>query len=81
MTLVGDPIAVVDYTVDGDAVLFIRTYTAPSHRGKGYADTIVGFAVDDVEQNSRLRVIPACWYVGDWFEKHPERAGLLTRST
>jgi hypothetical protein len=35
--------------------------------------------MDDVETTSDRKVLPMCWYVGEWFDKHPERAGLLTR--
>jgi hypothetical protein len=35
--------------------------------------------MNDVEKSSGRRVVPMCWYVADWFDKHPERAGLLTR--
>jgi predicted GNAT family acetyltransferase len=72
-------IAVVDYAVNDSAVSFTRTYTTPMQRGKGFAAQIVKFAVDDVEATGDKRIIPMCWYVADWFEANPERAGLLTR--
>jgi predicted GNAT family acetyltransferase len=72
-------VAVVDYAVNDSAVSFTRTYTTPMQRGKGFAAQIVKFAVDDVEATSERRIIPMCWYVADWFEANPERAGLLTR--
>jgi predicted GNAT family acetyltransferase len=76
----GDAIvAVVDYAVNDAAISFTRTYTTPTQRGNGFANQIVTFAVDDVEETSTRRIIPMCWYVADWFEAHPERAGLLDR--
>jgi predicted GNAT family acetyltransferase len=75
----GELASVVDYAINGKSISFHRTYTAPAHRGKGLAGEIVEFAVNDVEANTDFRVIPMCWYVGDWFERHPERANLLTR--
>ena len=72
-------VAVVDYVINGDAISFNHTYTQPTHRGRGLAGQIVAFAVDDVEANSTRRIVPMCWYVGEWFDKHPERAILLTR--
>ena len=65
--------------VDGTAVAFTHTYTRPDQRGKGYAAEVVAFAVDDVETTSTRHIVPTCWYVGQWFDRHPERAGLLTR--
>lgn len=74
-------IAVADYALRGNSISFTHTYTSPRRRGNGHAGEVVGFAMDDVEQNTDLRVIPMCWYVADWFEAHPERAHLLTRGT
>lgn len=75
----GSLVAVVDYAVNGSAISFTRTFTSPPFRGKGYAAQIVEFAVNDVESTSDRRIVPMCWYVGDWFEAHPDRAALLTR--
>ncbi len=74
-------IAVVDYRINGAAVSFTHTYTAPARRGRGHAAEVVAFAVDDIERNSTRRVVPMCWYVADWFAQHPEREALLTRGT
>lgn len=72
-------IAVADYVLNGSSISFNHTYTNPAERGHGYAAEVVQFAIDDVEKTTTLRVVPMCWYVGEWFDKHPERAGLLTR--
>lgn len=79
MYLSGSLVAVADYNVNGNAISFHHTFTNPAHRGKGFAGELVSFAMNDVEASGTRRVIPMCWYVGDWFEAHPERAGLLTR--
>jgi predicted GNAT family acetyltransferase len=71
--------AVADYRINGDAISFNHTFTNPKLRGKGYAGEIVEFAMNDVEKTSDRHVIPMCWYVGKWFDEHPERAELLTR--
>jgi predicted GNAT family acetyltransferase len=69
----------VDYVVNEGHISFTHTFTDPRQRGKGLAGEIVEFAVDDVEANTEYRVVPMCWYVGKWFDEHPERAELLTR--
>ena len=71
--------AVADYRINGSAISFNHTYTAPHLRGRGYAAEVVEFAVDDVEKTSDRHIVPMCWYVGEWFDKNPDRAGLLTR--
>ncbi|MET1044046.1 MAG: GNAT family N-acetyltransferase [Microbacteriaceae bacterium] len=75
----GELIGVLDYALTADAISFTRSFTAPKHRGKGYAGELVEFAVNDVEKSGDRRVVPMCWYVGQWFDDHPERADLLTR--
>jgi predicted GNAT family acetyltransferase len=75
----GALVAVVDYAINGNSISFTRTYTNPAKRGHGYAAEIVKFAADDVEQTTPYQILPMCWYVADWFEKNPDRAGLLTR--
>jgi len=74
-----DLLATVDYSSNGHAISLNRAFTSPAHRGQGLAARIVEFAVDDVEKTSDLPILPMCWYVGEWFDKHPERSGLLTR--
>jgi len=75
----GTLVALADYAINGHSISFTHTYTNPAHRGQGYAGHVVDFAMDDVENNSDRKVLPMCWYVAQWFDKHPERAGLLTR--
>lgn len=75
----GDLVAVLDYAATPRAVSFTRTFTHPAHRGRGYASEMTEFAVDDVERTTGARIVPMCWYVGDWFEAHPDRAALLSR--
>ncbi|MCU1424843.1 MAG: acetyltransferase [Microbacteriaceae bacterium] len=72
-------LAVLDYTTNGRSVSLTRAFTNPAYRGRGHAAEIVEYAVDDLERTSDFTVVPMCWYVGEWFDKHPERAGLLHR--
>ncbi|MCU1481162.1 MAG: N-acetyltransferase [Subtercola sp.] len=75
----GALVSAADYVLSPESISFTHTFTDPKLRGHGYAGEVVDFAIDDVEQNTAYRVIPMCWYVGQWFDEHPERAGLLTR--
>jgi predicted GNAT family acetyltransferase len=70
-------VAVVDYAINGESISFTHTFTDPKLRGKGYAAEIVEFAVNDVEATSERQIVPMCWYVGKWFDEHPERAALV----
>lgn len=77
----GELTAVVDYVARGESISFTHTFTNPTRRGQGYAGEIVGFAVDDVERTSTRHIIPMCWYVEQWFDRHPDRATLLAPRT
>ena len=79
MHLDGSLVAVLDYRKNAGQISFNHTFTNPKYRGKGFAGQLVEFAVNDVEATTDLKVVPMCWYVGDWFEAHPERAALLSR--
>lgn len=79
LTIDGHLAAVADYAINGNAISFHHTYTQPQLRGHGYAAEVVAFAVDDVETNSTRRIVPMCWYVGQWFDEHPDRQALLVR--
>jgi predicted GNAT family acetyltransferase len=70
-------VAVLDYRDDGRTVSMTRTFTVPPFRGHGYAAVVTEGAVADVEERGDRRIIAMCWYVAEWFEKHPERAGIL----
>jgi uncharacterized protein len=73
----GDLVSVLDYRDDGRTVAMTRAYTIPTFRGSGYAGELVDRAVAMLEQAGDREVIPVCWYVADWFQAHPERAGIL----
>jgi uncharacterized protein len=73
----GELVSVAEYLDHGTGTVFPHTVTVPKHRGNGYADQLVSFAIDDVEQRGALPIRPTCWYVAEWFDRHPERSGLL----
>ncbi|MFF1571245.1 GNAT family N-acetyltransferase [Leifsonia sp. NPDC058292] len=79
MHIDGRLVGVLDYSVLGGTISLTRAYTVPTDRGHGYAGQLVEFAVNDIEANTDLKIVPMCWYVADWFEAHPERSPLLQR--
>lgn len=72
-----DLVSVLEYRDDGKTIAMVRAYTVPTFRGHGYAGEVVGRAVAELESRGDRTVHPVCWYVADWFEAHPERAGIL----
>jgi predicted GNAT family acetyltransferase len=79
MLVDGRLVSVAEYLDHGASIVFHHTVTVPQYRGRGYAGELIGFAMDDVEKNERGTVTPTCWYVAEWFDRHPERAGLLAK--
>ena len=77
LRLDGDIASVLDYRVLGEAVAFTRTFTNPTYRGAGLAGDLVEYAVNDVEATSSRHIVPSCWYVGEWFDRHPDRQSML----
>jgi predicted GNAT family acetyltransferase len=72
-----DLVSVVDYRDDGSSVVFSRVYTVPTFRGHGYAAVVVERAVAELEARGDRTVVPLCWYAAEWFEQHPEHAGIV----
>ena len=72
-----DLVSVLDYRDDGRTIALTRAYTIPTFRGHGYAGELVERVVDDLERRGDRVVSPVCWYVADWFEAHPDRAGIV----
>lgn len=79
LTRDGVLVSVLDYRDDGTTIALTRAFTIPTFRGKGYAACVVDGAVADIESRGDRKVEPVCWYVAEWFEQHPDRAGILRR--
>jgi predicted GNAT family acetyltransferase len=65
-----------DYTEAGGSLVLHHTETDERFRGRGLAARVVAFALDDVRERGRT-VVPACWFVADFIDEHPEYADLL----
>lgn len=70
-------VAVLDYNDNGASVAMTRAFTVPTFRGRGYAGELVDRAVAELEEQGDREIIPVCWYVAEWFDKNPDRAGIL----
>ena len=72
----GAVVGVADYRVTGDRVVFAHTEIEPPMRGRGFAATLVQYALDDVRGTGRS-VVPSCGYVARFIDEHPEYGDLL----
>ena len=62
--------------VEGDTVVFPHTEIDPSRRGQGLGAVLVQGALDDVRPTGR-KIVPACWYVGQFVDENPAYKDLL----
>lgn len=68
-------IGVAEYRVQGDVVVFDHTVIDEDRRAQGLAAVLVQGALDDVRRSGR-RVVPVCWYVGQFMDTHSGYADL-----
>lgn len=71
----GELAGVADYRQQDDVLVFPHTEIDPSRRGQGLGAVLVQSALDDVRSQGR-KVVPACWYVAEFLEQHPDYADL-----
>jgi predicted GNAT family acetyltransferase len=72
----GQLAGIADYQVTGDRVVFPHTEIVGSMRGQGLGAVLVRAALDDVRTTGRT-VVPACWYVAQFIDEHPDYRDLL----
>ncbi|MDP2365390.1 MAG: GNAT family N-acetyltransferase [Ignavibacteria bacterium] len=59
------------YAENKETLDLYSTYTPPQLRGKGLAEKVV-LAAFEYAKEKNLKVIPSCWYVKKFLEKHTE---------
>lgn len=69
-------VAIADFRVAGDTVVFPHTEVVPDMRGQGVGQELVRAALDDVRSGGR-RVRALCWYVRQFLEEHEEYGDLV----
>ncbi|MFZ4681918.1 MAG: GNAT family N-acetyltransferase [Terrimicrobiaceae bacterium] len=67
----GGHVAVAEYQVEGDRMLFTHTGVPAEFRGRGIAEKLVlaGFRT---ARERRLKIVPVCSYVAAVLQRHPE---------
>jgi predicted GNAT family acetyltransferase len=68
----GELVGFCDYRMDGRELILPHTETLPAYRGRGVADTIVGFVLKDAEARG-LTVVPQCWFVEEFMSREQAR--------
>lgn len=60
-----------EYRLAPGTISFLHTLTPPKLRGRGLAGVVVKAALD-YARAEKLKVVPLCWYVGEYMNTHPE---------
>jgi uncharacterized protein len=76
----GDLAGVLEYVTKRDRIALVHTEVFPEHQGRGIAERLAAFALDDARRRG-LRVIPICPYVRAYLERHPEDQDLVAGVT
>lgn len=58
-------------------VVFPHTVTHPAYGGRGVASRLVGAALAAVDEEGRRTVVPQCWFVAEYLQRHPELGHLV----
>ncbi len=72
----GDLAGFLDYVVKRGRIALIHTEVLEAFRGKGLAEQMARFALDDARRRG-LQVIAICPYVRDYVERHPETRDIV----
>jgi len=74
---VPEGVATLRYSMPSLRLMDIQSTFVPSAaRGRGVGAALVERALEHA-RNEGYEVIPSCWYVKRWVERHPDYAGLL----
>jgi predicted GNAT family acetyltransferase len=72
-------VAQLRYRMASPSVMDIEsTYVPAAARGRGVAAALVAQALEYARTRG-FEVIPSCWYVQTWVDRHPEFEPLLRR--
>jgi predicted GNAT family acetyltransferase len=64
------------YAEDKETLDLYSTYTPSKLRGQGLAEKVV-FAAFEYAKQKKLKVVPSCWYVRKFIEKHTEFQSMI----
>jgi uncharacterized protein len=64
------------YAEDNETIDLYSTYTPQQLRGQGLAEKVV-LAAFEYAKEKNLKVIPSCWYVRVFLDKHPEFKNIV----
>ena len=73
---VAGQLAVCEYEINGDRMVFTHTWVPEALRGRGLAEQLVRAGLQTAKADGR-QVVPACSYVAAFIARHREYQPLL----
>jgi predicted GNAT family acetyltransferase len=74
----GRAVGLADYHDNDGRRVFPHTEVSPQFQGRGLATILVAEALR-VTRDEGLRIVPTCWMVAEYIDKHPEYADITDR--
>jgi uncharacterized protein len=69
-------VAVLEYSQRGDIITFTHTGVPAELEGRGIGSQLARAGLEYARENS-LKVVPRCWFVAGYIERHPEYQSLI----
>ena len=73
---VGDEIAVAEYDLVGDGIVFTHTEVPEALEGRGVGGRLVREALESARRRG-LKVVPMCSFVAAYIRRHPDYLDLV----
>jgi len=68
--------AELNYRLDGGTIIFTHTEVPSALEGRGIGSLLVRSGLEYAKENS-LKVIPLCWFVSGYIQRHAEYQELV----
>lgn len=78
LTVDGQHAGIVTYALEGDRITLIHTGIRPEFSGRGLAQKLAVFVLDDARARG-LRVRPDCPFMASYIRRHPAYQDLVER--
>ncbi|MGB2923409.1 MAG: GNAT family N-acetyltransferase [Mycobacterium sp.] len=74
----GRPVGLADFHDRDGRRVFPHTEVLPQYQGRGLATILVAEALRSTRA-AGLRIVPTCWMVAEFIDRHPEYADITDR--
>ena len=75
----GDQIALLQYLLQDQTIVFIHTEVPPPFEGKGIGGRLAAAGLEYAKEKG-LAVVPRCPFIAKYILRHPEYAGLVKKA-